>query len=217
MAEEIQSEEFTEEELKEIQRRKKALKKKQREKKKAREAEKLRVLLEDEETAAIVETPEERQTRLYEKAKKKMSFAPHMYRREDQADMYRQAAELFAKTKGYEQSDELCEACRQQAEHYRSLYVEETYVLIREQLANAKTLNDCRKIRENLAAIADHKDVSAEAQVCAQLERRIERKLRNKKIGKIVVAVAVILVVLFVFVYIQQTGLLGAIFKNMKK
>ena len=211
MAEEIKSEAFTEEELKEIQRRKKALKKKRLEKKKAREAEKLRALLEDEETAAIVETPEERQTRLYEKAKKKMSFAPHMYRREDQADMYRQAAELFAKTVGYEQADELCAECKQQAEHCRELYVEETYAQIEEQLANAKTVNDCRKIREKLAAIADRKDVSAQEQACLQLEQKFERKLRNKKIWKISIAGVVILALIFVIIYVQHTGLLGKI------
>lgn len=211
MAEEIKSEAFTEEELKEIQRRKKALKKKRLEKKKAREAEKLRALLEDEETAAIVETPEERQTRLYEKAKKKMSFAPHMYRREDQADMYRQAAELFAKTVGYEQADELCVECKQQAERCRELYVEETYAQIEEQLANAKTANDCRKIREKLAAIADRKDVSAQEQACLQLEQKFERKLRNKKIWKISIAGVVILALIFVIIYVQHTGLLGKI------
>lgn len=212
MAEEIKTEGFTEEELKEIRRRKKALKRKRMEKKKAREEQRLRALLEDEETAAIVETPEERQERLYEKAKKKMGFAPHMYRREDQADMYRQAAELFAKTAGYEQADELHEECLRQAKVHRELFVTETYELVREQLTKAKTFSDCRKIREKLAAIADFKDVSEQEQACARIESQLEKRLQGKKFLKILIAGVVILAVIFVIVYVQQTGFFGKLF-----
>ena len=212
MAEEIKTEGFTEEELKEIRRRKKALKRKRMEKKKAREEQRLRALLEDEETAAIVETPEERQERLYEKAKKKMGFAPHMYRREDQADMYRQAAELFAKTAGYEQADELHEECLRQAKVYRELFVTETYELVREQLTKAKTFSYCRKIREKLAAIADFKDVSEQEQAGARSESQLEKRLQGKKFLKILIAGVVILAVIFVIVYAQQTGFFGKLF-----
>ena len=161
------------------------------------------IMAEEIQSEELIEEELKETQRLYEKAKKKMSFAPHMYRREDQADMYRQAAELFAKTEGYEQADELCKECRQQAKHCRKLYVEETYALTVEQLGNAKTLNDCRKIRENLASIADQKDVSAEEQACAQLEQRFERKLRNRKLWKIFFAVVVILAIIFVIVYVH--------------
>ena len=206
MVMETKNEALTEEELKELRRRKKAQKKKLLEKKKAMDEEKLRALLEDEEAAAVVETPEERRIRLYAKAQKKMSFAPHMYRREDQADMYRQAAELFAKTEGYEQAEQLCTECRKEAQRYRALYVEETYELVQEQLTQAKTDRDCFKIREKLASIADFKDVSALSEACAQIEHKLEKKQRNGKIVKICVVGVVILALLFVVYYIQDRG-----------
>lgn len=213
MAEEIKKEAFTEEELKEIRRRKRALKKKRLAKKKAREEKRMRALLEDEELATLVETPEERQERLYEKAKKKMGFAPHMYRRVDQADMYRQAADLFAKTAGYEQADELREECKTQADICHGLYVEETFELVKGQLEKAKTSTDCQKIRENLDAVRDFRDVSEQEQACARIEQQIAKKLREKKMLKIFAAGVVILVIIFVIIYVQQTGLLTMIEK----
>lgn len=211
MDEEIKNEAFTEEELREIRRRKRALKKKRLEKKKAREEERLRALLEDEEVTAIVETPEERQVRLYTRAQKKMSFAPHMYCREDQADMYCQAAELFAKVSGFEQADVLCEECREQAKRHRELYMTEMNERISERLKTAMTLSDCEKIRADLQAIADECDVSAQAADCARIEAQITKKLRNRKIIKIFLAGVVILAVLIVIIYIQNLLQIGNI------
>lgn len=204
MAEEMKSEAFTEEELEEIRRRKRALKKKRMEKKRAREEEKLRALLEDEEVAAIVETPEERLERIYGRARKKMSFAPHMYHREDQADMYRQAAELFAMVEGYEQADELREECHKQAQLHREMYVAETYERVNEQLTRAQTLSECEKIKADLQAIAEACDVSAQTKACLDIEAQIVKKQRNKKMFKYLMAGVVILAVSIVIIYIQN-------------
>lgn len=203
MSEELKSEAFTEEELKEIRRRRRALKKRRMEKKKARQQMRMRALLEDEEAVAVIEAPEVRRGRLYAKAQKKMRFAPHMYRREDQADMYRQAAELFGETAGYEEADALRAECLREAEASRKLYIEETYSLAKEQLAKAKTFVDCQKIRENLHAIADFKDVAAMQEECGRLEQKLERKHRSKKILKYFFIGVVILAVLIVILYIQ--------------
>lgn len=197
--------ELTEEELKEIRRRKRALRKKRLEKKKALEQLRMRSLLEEEEKSEPAETPEERRARLYTKGKKKMGFAPHMYRREDQADMYRQAAELFGETAGYEDSDALREECRAKAKENRALYIEETYALIGEQLAKAKTMVDCHKTRENINAIADFKDVEAQRKACDDLEERLLKKERNEKFLKIFAAGAVLVAVIVVIIYVQGT------------
>ena len=196
---------LTEEELKELRRRKRALRKKRMEKKKALEQMRMCSLLDEEEKSGPVETLEERRTRLYAKARKKMSFAPHMYRREDQADMYRQAAELFGETAGYEESDALREKCQKKAKEKRALYIEETYALIGEQLAKAKTLVDCQKVRENINAIADFKDVEGQRRACDDLEQRLLKKERNKKIFKIFAAGVVLVAVVVVIIYIQGT------------
>lgn len=205
MSEEIKSEALSEEELKEIRRKRRALKKKRMEKKKARQDKRIRALIEDEEKNLPAETPEVRQKRLYTKAQKKMRFAPHMYRREDQADMYRQAAELFGETAGYENADMLREGCLRKAEEHRKLYIEETYSLIEKQLAKARTQIDCQKIRENLNAIADFRDVTAFRTACEQLERQIVKKQQNKKYLKYLLTGVVILAILFVILYIWGT------------
>lgn len=196
---------LTEEELKEIRRRKRALRKKRLEKKKALEQLRMRSLLDEEEKSEPPETAEERCRRLYTKAKKKMGFAPHMYRREDQADMYRQAAELFGEAAGYEEADALREECRERAKEHRALYIEETYALINEQLAQAKTLVDCHKMRKNINAIADFKDVEAQRRACDDLEQRLLRRERNQKILKIFAAAVVCVAAAVVIIYIQGT------------
>lgn len=204
--------ELTEEERKELRRRRRALKKKRMEKKKALEEARVRALLEDEEVAAIVETEEERLLRLYTRGQKKMRFAPHMYRREDQADMYRQATELFAKVPGYEQADAFCETCRQQAKEYRALYVAETCAQIQTQLTQARTLAACQKIKEKLDAIEALHDVSKERAACDALEQRLLKKQKNKKIFKYFCFAVVILVFLFVLFYIQTTPFFASFF-----
>lgn len=194
---------FTEEELKEIKRRKQALRKKRVAKRKEMKEKRMRALLEDDEIAELVESPEERCERLYAKGQKKMTFAPHMYRREDQADMYRQAAELFGETAGYEESDALREECLAKAKEHRTLYIEETYALIKKQLASAETLADCHKLQENIHAIADYRDVEAERQACDEIEQRLLMKERNQKIMKMLLLAVVFLGLLFVIVYVQ--------------
>lgn len=196
---------FTEEELKEIRRRKRALKKKRMAKKKAREQMRMRALLDDEEKPELVETPGERRARLYAKAQKKMRFAPHMYHREDQADMYRQAAELFGETAGFEESDALREECQKKAKEHRALYIEETAALVSEQLSRAETLSDCYKIQENINAIADYKDLSQEQRACDALEQKLLRRARNQKILKIFLSGVVLLALVVVIVYVQGT------------
>ena len=196
---------LTEEEEKEIRRRRRALKKKRMEKKKAQEQKRMRALLDDEAKPELVETPGQRQQRLYARAQKKMSFAPHMYRREDQADMYRQAAELFGEAAGYEEADALREECRERAKEHRALYIEETYALINEQLAQAKTLVDCHKMRKNINAIADFKEVEAQRRACDDLEQRLLRRERNQKILKIFAAAVVCVAAAVVIIYIQGT------------
>lgn len=203
MSEELKKEAFSEEELKEIRRRRRVLKKRRMEKKKARQRMRMQALLEDEEAVAAVEAPEVRRERLYAKAQKKMRFAPHMYRREDQADMYRQAAELFGEVAGYEEADVLRAECLREAEANRKLYVEETYNLTKELLAGAKTFVDCRKIRENLHAIEDFKDVQEMQEECRHIEQRLEKRQRNKKILKYFLIGVVILAVFIVILYIQ--------------
>lgn len=196
---------FTEEELKEIRRRRRVIKKKRMEKKKALQNKRMRALLDDEEKAELVESSEQRCVRLYAKGKKKMGFAPHMYHREDEADMYRQAAELFGETAGYEDSDALREECLTKAKENRTLYIEETYALIKEQLARAKTLVDCQKIRDRINAIADFKDVESESRVCDEIEERLLKRERNKKILKIFLSGVVLFALILVIVYIQGT------------
>lgn len=200
-----QQKDLTEEELKEVRRRKRALKKKRMEKKKAREQLRMRALLDDEEKPELVETPEERCSRLYAKAQKKMGFAPHMYRREDQADMYRQAAELFGEVAGYESADELREECQRKAKEHRELYIEETYACINGQLADAKTLAACHKLRENINAIADFRDVEDMRRACDDIERRLIKKERIRNFLKIFAVAVVIVAVVIVIIYIQGT------------
>jgi hypothetical protein len=204
MSDEIKTEGLTEEELKEVRRRKRALKKKRLAQKKARDEQRLRALLEDDEVEQLVETPEERTARLYEKAKKKMTFAPNMFHREDQADMYRQAAELFAKTAGYEQSDELGEECRQQAQSHRELYLAETYEWCEGQIPAAATLTECRKIEEKLDAIADYRDVAAFRQSLADRKNWVEKKIKRRKALKVCLAVVVLLVIAAAVFYVQS-------------
>lgn len=197
--------ELTEEELKELKRRKRALRKKRMERKKAREQMRVRSLLDDEERPHLVESPEERCKRLYDRARKKMSFAAHMYRREDQADMFRQAAELFGEVPGYEEADALREKCQRKAKEHRELYIEETYARIEKQLAGAKTLVDCQKIREGISAIADFKDMEDMRRACDALEQRIVKKEQMKKILKFLLTAVVIVAAVIVIVYIEST------------
>lgn len=206
----VAKEPLTEEE-KELRKRKRALKKKRLEKKREREEARLRELLEDEEETAPAETEEERQLRFYTRGKKKLRFAPHMYRREDQADMYRQAAELFAKTPGYEDADVLCGECTKQAEAYRKLYVEETCAQVQADLPLARTFTDCWKIGEKLNAIAEETDVSKERAQLGALEQRLRKKQKQKKIFTFLFIAVVILAILFIL-YIQSAPLLGVIF-----
>lgn len=208
MSEKLKKEALSEDELKELRRRRRILKKKRMEKKKARKEMHIRALIDDDE-AVVAEAPEVRQERLYAKAQKKLRFAPHMYRREDKADMYRQAAELFGETAGYENADMLREECLREAEEHRKLYIEETYALVEEQLARAKTLGDCQKIRENLTAIADFKDVGAFQTKCEQLEQQLLKRQKNKKVLKYFLAGVVILLVLFVIFYMQGIVRIG--------
>lgn len=207
----VHKKQLTEEE-KELRRRKRVLKKKRLEKKRAREEARVRALLEDEESAAVVvETEEERQLRLYTRGRKKLRFAPHMYRREDQADMYRQAAELFAKTPGYEDADILCGECTKQAEVYRKLYVEETCAQVQADLPLARTFTDCRKIGEKLNAIAEEADVSKECAQLGALEQKLLKKQKQKKIFTFLFIAVVILAILSIL-YIQSAPLLGVMF-----
>jgi hypothetical protein len=204
MSEEIKTEGLTEEELKEVRRRKRALKKKRLAQKKARDEQKLRALLEDDEVEQLVETPEERTARLYEKAKKKMSFAPNMYHREDQADMYRQAAELFGKTAGYEQSDELGEECRRLAGEHRELYLSETLQWCEEQIDCAASLNDCRKIQEKLTAIADYRDVKDLQQRLSLRQRRLETGIKRKKFFNVCLVIVVLALIAAAVFFVQS-------------
>ena len=196
---------LTEEEEKEIRRRRRALKKKRMEKKKAQEQKRMRALLDDEAKPELVETPGQRQQRLYARAQKKMSFAPHMYRREDQADMYRQAAELFRETGEYEDAEELLKVCRKKAKKHRPLYIEETYARINEQLAGAKTRVDCQKLRENIEAIADYKDMEEMRRSCDALEQRLLKKERIEKFLKIFLSAVVLLVLVAVIIYVEES------------
>lgn len=153
----------------------------------------------------ITETPEERAVRLYEKAKKKMGFAPNMYRREDQSDMYRQAADLFGQLEGYEESGQLGELCQTKAAELWQLYVTETCDHVKEQLAVAKTLIQCQRIRDELETISADRDVSDLLEACAALEQKIQKKQTLKRLIKILMGIVVILVIAIAFYFIQHS------------
>ncbi len=199
------TDELSEEERKELRRRRKALKRKRLEKKKQQETRRIRALLaEDEELVSVAETPEERQARLYAKAQKKMGFAPHMYQRLDQSDMYRQASELFAKTPGYGQSDELREECSRLARERMDQYAAETASLVRERLPQAKTIHDCEKLRGRLSSMAGYPEAEGLDRECIEAERRIEKKLRQKKIINFLCLTVVLAAVIIVIVNIKN-------------
>lgn len=147
--------------------------------------------------------PEESmQEHLYNKANKRMSFAPHMYRREDQADMYRQAAELFGQVQGFEQADELREACLMQADQYRKLYIKEASELARKAVLEASDLYSCNKAQRFVDAISAECDLSS---LQEQLDGKIKKQQRKikrinflKKIAIVVAILAIIIVIVYV-------------------
>lgn len=185
--------------------KKELIKKKRAEKAKARTKDQAVIQdleLDDEE---VTETSEERSARLYEKAKRKMGFAPNMYRREDQSDMYRQAADLFGQLGDYEESGKMREICEARAAELWQLYLTETCDHAKEKLAEAKTLIQCRKVRDQLEMIAEDRDVSDLLAECRVLERKMEKKKTIKKAISIIIGVVVILVIAFAFYFIQRS------------
>lgn len=148
--------------------------------------------------------PEESmQEHLYNKANKRMGFAPHMYRREDQADMYRQAAELFGQVPGFEQADELREECLKEADRYRNLYIKEASELAQKVVLEASDLYSCSKAQNLIDAISAECDLSS---LQEQLDGKIKKQQRKAKwinyLKKIAIVVA-ILAIIIVIVYVR--------------
>lgn len=158
--------------------------------------------LDDDDVDEELISEEDRKEHLYHKANKRMGFAPHMYRREDQADMYRQAAELFGQIPGYEQADELRKECLTQADIHRKLYIKETAELAQKAVSEASNLYSCNRAQNFIDAIAGECDLSALQQ---QLDGKVQKQMRKikrisflKKLAIVVVLLAIIIVIFYI-------------------